>query len=308
MKLFKRFLLLFAVSINSVFAITIDGQEISLEANKTPIRATVSEKATNAIPSEFTFANQGHLTVAIAGLNSPPLYMFGEDNKTLIGSEVDMAQLLADSLGLTLKVVPTSWEDWPLGVASGKYDLAISNITVTKDRKKRFDFVTYRKDTLVFFVKSNSPINEINKAADIAGLKIIVGSGTNQESILLAWNDENIAKGLEAFTPIYAKDDAAQSLALQSGRADAFFTPYVMGAWKVSQTGNTKLVGQIDGGWPHAAHIAVTLKKGSGLVNAVQISLNEVMQSGEYQQVLSRWGEGKEALTVAEINPKGLGD
>jgi ABC-type amino acid transport substrate-binding protein len=49
---------------------------------------------------------------------------------------------------LELNVVPTSWEDWPLGVASGKYDAAISNITVTKERKEKFDFATYRKDSL----------------------------------------------------------------------------------------------------------------------------------------------------------------
>ncbi len=42
-------------------------------------------------------------------------------------------------------MVPTS--DWPLGVTSGKYDAAISNITVTKERKAKFDFATYRKDS-----------------------------------------------------------------------------------------------------------------------------------------------------------------
>jgi polar amino acid transport system substrate-binding protein len=67
---------------------------------------------------------------------------------------VDIARLVADSLGLELNVVPTSWEDWPLGVASGKYDAAISNITVTKERKEKFDFATYRKDSLGFYVKS----------------------------------------------------------------------------------------------------------------------------------------------------------
>lgn len=74
--------------------------------------------------------------MAIAGLSQPPLTVFADDNKTLIGSEADIARLVADSLGLELNVVPTSWEDWPLGVTSGKYDAAISNITVTKARKE----------------------------------------------------------------------------------------------------------------------------------------------------------------------------
>jgi polar amino acid transport system substrate-binding protein len=85
---------------------------------------------------------------------------------------VDIARLVADSLGLELNVVPTSWEDWPLGVTSGKYDAAISNITVTKERKEKFDFATYRKDSLGFYVKSTSPLSKIDKAEDIAGLRL----------------------------------------------------------------------------------------------------------------------------------------
>ncbi len=225
-----------------------------------------------------------------------------------IGSEADIARLVADSLGLELNVVPTSWEDWPLGVASGKYDAAISNITVTKERKEKFDFATYRKDSLGFYVKSTSPLNKIDKAEDIAGLKIIVGSGTNQEAILLAWNAENVKRGLKPFIPVYTKDDAAQTLALQTGRADAYFGPNVIGAWKAALTGKTKLVGSVDGGWPKAAHIAVTLKKGSGLVNAVQAALNGAIASGDYAKVLNRWGEGVESIPQSEINPAGLGD
>jgi polar amino acid transport system substrate-binding protein len=97
-------------------------------------------------------------------------------------------------------------------------------------------------------------------------------------------------KGLKPFTPVYTKDDAAQTLALQSGRADAFFGPNVIGAWKAALTGKTKLVGSVDGGWPKAAHIAVTLKKGSGLVEPVQTALNGVIKNGDYDKVLNRWG------------------
>lgn len=240
---------------------------MSLEANKTPIHTAKNPQAIAQLPKGLHLAVPGKLTVAVAALNSPPLTVFSDDNKTLLGSEVDIARLVADSLGLELNVVPTSWEDWPLGVASGKYDAAVSNITVTKERKEKFDFATYRKDSLGFYVKSTSPLSKIEKAEDIAGLRIIVGSGTNQEAILLAWNAENLKKGLKPFTPVYTKDDAAQTLALQSGRADAFFGPNVIGAWKAALTGKTRLVGSVDGGWPKAAHIAVTVKKAAVWLN-----------------------------------------
>ncbi|VTR60857.1 Uncharacterised protein [Serratia fonticola] len=64
----------------------------------------------------------------------------------------------------------------------------------------------------------------------------------------------------------------------------------------------------MDGGWPKAAHIAVTLKKDGGLVAPVQTALNGVINNGDYEKVLNRWGEGIERLSASEINPAGLGD
>lgn len=259
--------------------------------------------------ANFKFVEPGTLTVALAVLGSaPPFGLYARDNKTVIGSEADIARLVADGLGLKLKVVPASWEDWPLGVTSGKYDAAIYNITVTKDRKTKFDFATYRQDTLGFYVQSDSKITSITSAPDIAGKRIIVGSGTNQEAVLLAWDKENQAKGLTALKPQYVTDDAAATLAIQSGRADATFGPNVTGAYKALLTGKTKLVGTVPGGWPKTANIAVTLKKGNGLVDAVQASLNSAIASGAYIKVLDRWGESVEKIDHSEINPPGLGD
>ncbi|HCJ7666474.1 TPA: ABC transporter substrate-binding protein, partial [Enterobacter hormaechei subsp. xiangfangensis] len=56
------------------------------------------------------------------------------------------------------------------------------------------------------------------------------------------------------------------------------------------------------------AHIAVTLKKGSGLVEPVQTALNGAIKNGDYDKVLNRWGEGVERIPSSEVNPAGLGD
>ncbi|RTF67742.1 ABC transporter substrate-binding protein [Serratia marcescens] len=282
---------------------------VDLVANETPIHTVKSAEAVAKIPAGFRFVEPGTLTVAISLLGSgPPFGLYARDNKTVIGSEADIARLVADGLGLKLKLVPTSWEDWPLGVVSGKYDAAITNVTVTKERKTRFDFATYRIDSLGFYVKTGGKIATIKQPADIAGLKIIVGSGTNQEAILLAWDKQNRQQGLKPFQPIYVTDDAAATLAIQSGRADAYFGPNVLGAYKAALNGRTRLAGTVEGGWPKAAHIAVTTRKGNGLVQAVNEALNGAIRGGQYDQVLNRWGESVERLAQSEINPPGLGD
>ena len=77
----------------------------------------------------------------------------------------------------------------------------------------------------------------------MAGKRIIVGSGTNQEAILLRWDAENKKNGLKPVEFQYYDDDSASSLALQSGRADLTFGPNAGAAYKAAKDGKTKQVG-----------------------------------------------------------------
>jgi polar amino acid transport system substrate-binding protein len=73
--------------------------------------------------------------VAISALNSPPLALLAllaSDNRTRIGSDPDIARLLAGSLGLKLKLVPVAWEDWPLGITSGVIAMRLYQLNVDR--------------------------------------------------------------------------------------------------------------------------------------------------------------------------------
>ncbi|AWO81537.1 ABC transporter substrate-binding protein [Serratia marcescens] len=282
-------------------------QSIDLKANELPIHTSVSAEAKSKIPSDYKFRNPGEFTVAVS-VGTAPLVMMSEDSSQIIGLEPDIARLIADGLGLKLKLVRTSWEEWPLGVQSGRYDAFMTNVTVTKERKERFDFASYRIDTLGFYVKTSSKIDKINQAKDISGKRIIVSSGTNQEEILLSWNKENKSANLPEAKIIYFNDTSTRDLMLKSGRADAYFGPNVSGAFSAAKDGQTRLVGLVSGGYPAEAPIAVTLRKGTGFVNAVQASIDDAIKSGKYDEVLKRWANESERVSKSEINPKGLGD
>ncbi|MGY4495016.1 ABC transporter substrate-binding protein [Pseudomonas sp. TE3610] len=279
-----------------------------LSPQQAHIDAPRNPAAIAQIPTGFKFVEPGKFTVAVAGASGPPLALLASDDKTTIGSEADTARLIADSLGLELKVVQTSWEDWPLGVSSGKYDAVLSNVTVTESRKKRFDFATYRQDVLGFYVKSSNAITSIKEAKDVAGLKVIVGSGTNQEKVLLAWNEANEKAGLEPATLVYFDDQAAATLAVQSGRVDAFFAPNSLLSYIAATRGGIKQVGLVNGGWPLKADIAVTTRKGNGLVTPIQTALEGAIAGGQYASVLQRWGLSAERIDHSQINPPGLPD
>lgn len=258
--------------------------------------------------SGFEPIEDGALTVVgTAQAGGAPLgVLASDDDDTRIGVEADFAQLIADGLGLEYRQAVTSWADWPLGIQSGKYDLVTSNVTVTEERKEVYDFATYRKDLLAFYVKSDSDIESIEESADVSGLKIIVSSGTNQEQVLLAWNEELEEAGEEPAELVYYDDDSAATLAIQSGRADATLGPNPTGSFKSAATGETKLVGTLNGGWPQTADIAAGTLKDNGLIEPVAIVLNEAIENGEYDQILERWGLEDEAVDESLINPPGL--
>ncbi|MET8992594.1 ABC transporter substrate-binding protein [Nonomuraea wenchangensis] len=229
------------------------------------------------------------------------------DDTTLIGVETDLAQLVADVLGLEFTPQSSSWENLFLAAKSSKYEAVFSNVTVTEERKDTYDFATYRIDQLAWQVPDNSPIKAIKGPADIAGLRVSVGSGTNQEKILLDWDKQNRAAGREPVEILYYEKYGDVLLALKSGRVQAYFGPNPNIAYNIAVSGGSRIVGTFSGAGPDLQGlIAAMTKKGNGLVQPLNEALNTVIGNGTYQQVLERWGLANEAIPESQINPPGL--
>lgn len=281
-----------------------DGYDLSPEQTGR-LRASKNPQAIAAIPADFKFVTPGKFTVASA-VGGPPLNTYATDAKTVVGSDPDYASAIADSLGLELQIIPVAWADWPLGLTSGKYDAVISNVGVTEQRKEKFDFSSYRRGGHGFFVRLDSPLKSISEPKDAAGLRVIVGAGTNQERILLRWSQENVKAGLKPLELQYYDDEATQLIALQSGRADVIVQPHSTLVFIAKRDKNIRRVGILSAGWPEKSDVAITTRKGSGLANALTIATNGLIADGTYTKILERWGLVDEALPRSETNPPGL--
>ncbi|MEU2349111.1 ABC transporter substrate-binding protein [Modestobacter sp. NPDC049651] len=249
-----------------------------------------------------SIAADGKLTIAVAGLGAPPLGFLASDNSTVVGSEVDIASLVADSLGLQLEVQNMSWEQWPLALQSGGVEAVFSNVGVNKARLELFDFATYRQGVMAFTTAPDSTLT-FKEAKDIAGHTIAVASGTNQERILLDWNEQNEAAGLEPAQLQYFANDADVQLALQSGRIEGYLAPNPSAVYQES-LGKVRIAGTVNAGWPNTTYVAATSLKGNGLVDAFEAALQHTFDDGSYRKTLERWGLSGEAVDKPEINPQ----
>ncbi|MGW0549678.1 ABC transporter substrate-binding protein [Streptomyces altiplanensis] len=256
------------------------------------------------VPEEIR--KRGTLEIVDSSGSAAPLTFHATDNKTVIGVEPDIASLVADVLGLELHINTVSWENIFVGLDSAKYDAGFSNITVTEERKEKYDFATYREDNLGFEAKKGSGL-KITGPEDVAGRTVAVGSGTNQEKLLIEWSKENEKAGRKPVDIKYYQNDSDTYLALRSGRIDLYLGPNPTAAYHAATTGKTEVVGTYSGaGSALQGLIAATTKKDSGLAEPLADALDHVIDNGTYAKVLKRWGLSDEAVTTSEINPPGL--
>jgi polar amino acid transport system substrate-binding protein len=265
-----------------------------------------SEAVAALLPADVRASGKLIIGVGASGAGFPPLAFTATDNKTLIGNEPDIAVAIAGLLGLEPQLENTSWENLFIGLDSGKYQLGASNITVTEERKQKYDFVTYRLDNLAFEAKKGGSW-KVTGPRDVAGKKIAVGSGTNQEKILVEWSEEAVKQGLKPVDVKYYQNNQAVHLALGSGQIDAYLAPNPSVAYHVAVAGETEIIGTYSGaGADLQGKIALTTKKDNGLVKAYAAALDELIRSGDYAKILARWNLTNEAVTAAEVNPPGL--
>ncbi|WP_055491278.1 ABC transporter substrate-binding protein [Streptomyces sp. TP-A0356] len=279
-------------------------------ARQTALKVSEVKSISAELPAAVR--RSGRLEIGVGALPSgfAPLAYVGSDQKTLTGAEPDLGRLVAAVLGLKPELKNSTWENLFVGIDSGKVDVAFSNVTDTEERKKKYEFASYRQDNLAFEVLKKSTWNFDGNYENLAGKTVSVGSGTNQERILLEWKAK-LAKEGKKLTVKYFQDHNSTYLALAGGRIDAYFGPNPGIAYHITQVANTpqatRNAGKFSGaGASLQGLIAATAKKDSGLAKPLADAIDHLIKNGQYAKWLSAWNLSNEAVAESEINPPGL--
>lgn len=148
---------------------------------------------------------KGVLTVGVFDQHSPYGFTDQKTNK-VIGIDIDLAQEIANKMGVKLKLVPVSPADRVPALVAGKVDLVIAGFTITDERAKQIDF------TIPYFASGQQFLTrkgiKLAGKDDLARLRLGVGKGTSDEerlrsmfpdAILVVYEDMSHAfRGLRA--------------------------------------------------------------------------------------------------------------
>ena len=268
--------------------------------NATSIVDSVKKDDTIAAMLPKSVADSGKLTVGME-MSYAPAEFLAEDGKTPQGYDVDLAKALGKVLGVQTEFVSASFDSIVPSVGS-KYDLGITAMTITEEREKAVDFVSYYKAGSMWVVKKGNP-NKVD-VKNLCGSKIAVQVGTVQEEDANKIKEQCKADNKAAVEVMPSKQQTDAATNVVTGKADVFYADSPVGGYAVSQTdGQLEELGEVEG----TVKEGIAIKKGdTEMAKAVQAAMQHLMDDGTYMKILKTWGVESGALDKAEINPKDL--
>lgn len=223
----------------------------------------------------------GTLTIGTSAEYEPFEYMEDGEYK---GFDLELAQAIADDLGLELKIENVDFDTIVPGVASGtKYDMGIAAITATPEREKEVGFTDsyYMDDQAIVTMADNTEITGDNyaDALNAEGVKIAVQSGSTAE----AFAKENFPNA--ELVPFKNATDCFA--AVQSSQANALVTNRSVAAQLVATSfSNEQVIKQISTGEEYA--IAVN-KDNTDLLDALNDSIAKLTEDGTVDELMTKY-------------------
>jgi polar amino acid transport system substrate-binding protein len=259
-----------------------------------------------AVPAEIR--DRGSL---IIGTNAPyaPLEFFAEDNKTLVGFDIDTGDALGQVLGLKVDWKNTSFDNIIPGLEAGRYDIGIAGFGIERDRLGVVGFVSNYLSGGGFLVKKGSGIKVNDFKDTVCGLRVAVQSGTTQVERLEKAEKYCAGAGKKPVQIIRIPDQNQVVLTLSSGRADVVSADKPAVEWAAKQSEGALCV---TGTYrtPHSlAGIAVP-KRNAALNEVLQKAMTKLIAGGHYKRIAEKWGVVDGAIEKSEIftKPEQVGD
>jgi polar amino acid transport system substrate-binding protein len=227
----------------------------------------------SAAGSSFEPVKPGVLTVATAFLPEPG---FWQGRPPTFGFEAGLAAALARRLGLHgVEVVQVPFAQLVRGKLHGA-DIALSQLTPTKERERSVDFTTAYLDAPPGVLARKGV--EANDVHSLQGLRWVVSRLSTLTPIVI--------DRIRPRRPPVVVDDRSEALAvLRSGRADALLLDLPVALGLAHADWRFQVLGQLDGG----EDLAGALPNGSPNLEVVDSAIRALQADGTIDQLVSRW-------------------
>lgn len=234
----------------------------------------VSETVTDAEQVTEDSAPQKKTLVMATNAQFPPYEYY--DNGKLTGIDIEIAELIAQELGMELEIKDMDFSNVIVAVRDGEADIGMAGMVVTPERKKHVDFTDpYMKNAHVIVVMQGSGIES---AEDLKGGK--VGVVADSVSEIYAEDDfgsDNVVRYTEG---------SAAATALMAGMVDAIILSYTEAKQLAFENDSVAIIYT-----PYAKDyysIAVS-KENPELLNQINAAIAKLESEGKIQEIINKY-------------------
>lgn len=220
---------------------------------------------------------RGSIIVAMEGTWAPWTYHDEDDN--LVGYDVEVAQNIAEKLGVEVEFIEGAWDGLLAGLDAGRYDIMVNGVGVTEERAEKYNFSTpYAYNKTAVIVRGD--YDEISSMEDLKGKK-------TANTISSTYAAQAEAYG----ATVTGVDDLNQTIELLlSNRIDATLNAEVVfnDYKKEHPDSNIKIATYSD----QVEEIAIPIRKGDDtvtLLEAVNDALDEMAKDGTLTELSEKY-------------------
>ncbi|MEV6207583.1 ABC transporter substrate-binding protein [Kitasatospora sp. NPDC051914] len=252
----------------------------------------------------------GVLKIA-SDLNYAPVEFKASDGSA-VGIDPDIATAVGKQLGVKVEISDTAFDKLIPGLQAKEFDVAMSAMTDNRQRREGtddsgkqvnpgVDFVDYFIAGTSILVPQGNP-DKIGKLDDLCGHTVALQRGTTQAAIV----ERQVGACARAHKPLTVNlfDNDSEALAeLAAGRADADLNDYPVAAYVAAKGGPNGTKFEVVGAQlqPSPYGIAVS-KENTELRDVLVKAINQLIRTGEYENILKKWEVSGGAVQNAVVN------
>ena len=218
-----------------------------------------------------------------------------KDGNGFAGIDVEIAQLIADKLGMELEIVDIEFGAIVAGVQSGKYDMGMAGLTVTDERKKSVNFsnsyATGIQSVIVSADSSYVSFEDFYTGFDAegnpSGVKENIKIGVQQDTTGDIYSSsEPKAWGFGEKNVIRYKTGADAVEALKNGKVTAVIIDNEPAKSFVASNTGLKI---LEGAYTEENYAICVSKDNTELLEKINKALDELKKEGKIDEIINKY-------------------
>lgn len=273
MKKFKKTVILMAT-----LALTLTTVACSSSNNKTTKDSATTEESSTETTKKDASAESKKYIIATDTVFAP--FEFTDASNKFVGIDVEILDAIAKDQGFEYELNSLGFDAALLAVEAGQADGVIAGMSITDDRKNKFDFseAYYEADVTMAVAKDS----DIKSYEDLAGKKVAVKTGTNGADFAKSIVDKY------GFEISEFSDSPTMYQDVIVGNTVACFEDYPVMAYNIKQ--GAKL--QIPDGIKEAGSsygFAVSKGNNAQLLEMFDKGLTNIKADGTYDKIIDKY-------------------